>query len=373
MVDIRRRSATSLKPLFNHFGREKWTYVFGAFIWALVWYGTMVLMSYIQGPDASGFPVDVMPLLAGLPIIIVGWRAVALGDKLEDALRDFDDGAAFIFPTNKPGILRIFLADFRQSIKWWSRVISAGIGIVSLVGVIALATWQGAVGTDQLLAVLLMIGVPLIAWPIGTLLGQLMGFGQLNRIMKRHGIRLAGVSTPQARDALRVLGDIRTFAAIAPLIMCYWFAGWWIAWSLGFASEYASLWKTQFLILWIVSITLFIFVGIIPAHSFRRTVSELSGEEAGRAAREEQITQAQNDLDQWQLSSADRSRHQRQRIDELEDFIKNLREQQIEYRFLNTNLLIALLAVNLFILGAPLVVELFAAPVLNSAFQGTKA
>ncbi|EJT01458.1 hypothetical protein [Rhizobium sp. CCGE 510] len=155
--------------------------------------------------------------------------------------------------------------------------------------------------------------------------------------------------------------------------MCYWFAGWWIAWSLGFASAYASLWKTQFFILWIVSIALFAFVGIVPAHSFKKTVSELSGGAEGRASREEQITQAQNDLEQWHQSWADRSRHQRQRVDELEDFIKNLREQQIEYRFLNTNLLIALLVVNLFILAAPIAVELFAAPVLNPAFQGTKA
>lgn len=137
----------------------------------------------------------------------------------------------------------------------------------------------GADGVHQLLSVLLVIGVPLIALPIGTLLGQLMGFGRLNHIMKRHGIGLAGISTPQAREALRALARVRTFAVIAPLIMCYWFAGWWIAWSLGVGSEYASLWKTQFLILWLVSIALYIFAGILPAHSFRMWVAELSGEQ----------------------------------------------------------------------------------------------
>ncbi|AIC31318.1 hypothetical protein IE4771_PE00092 (plasmid) [Rhizobium etli bv. mimosae str. IE4771] len=373
MADALRRPWASLDPIFEHFRREKWTYVFGAFIWALVWYGSMVLMSFIQGEDLSGFPVDVMPLIAGVPIIVVGWRGVALGGRLEDALHDFDDGAAFSFPSNKPGVLKDFLADFRRSIKWWSRIISVAIALISLAGVIALASWQGEDIIHQLLAVMLVIGVPLIAWPIGNLLGQLMGFGRLNRIMTRHGIGLAGVSTPQARDALLVLEQVRIFAAIAPLIMCYWFAGWWIAWSLGVAGDYAELWKTQFFILWMVSIVLFIFVGIIPAHGFKQMVLGLSGGEEGRAARQEQIDQAEKDLEQWQQSSASRSRHQRQRIAELEFFIRNLKEQKIESRLLNVKLLLALLIVNLLILVGPVAVSVLLESWNNPIFQGTKA
>ncbi|QRM41669.1 hypothetical protein F3X89_22000 [Rhizobium rhizogenes] len=155
--------------------------------------------------------------------------------------------------------------------------------------------------------------------------------------------------------------------------MCYWFAGWWIAWSLGVGSEYASLWKTQFLILWLVSIALYIFAGILPAHSFRMWVAELSGGAEGRAARQEQIEQAEKDLQLWQQTSAEQSRHQLQRIDELEFFIRNLKEQQIESRLLNTKLLLALLFVNLVVLIAPLAMTLLFAPITNPAFQGTKA
>ncbi|TCA23638.1 hypothetical protein E0H70_28235 [Rhizobium leguminosarum bv. viciae] len=155
--------------------------------------------------------------------------------------------------------------------------------------------------------------------------------------------------------------------------MCYWFAGWWIAWSLGIASDYADLWRTQFFVLWMVSIALFIFVGILPAHSFKQMVLGLSGGEKGRAARQEQIDQAESDLLQWQQASASHSRHQRQRIAELEFFIGNLKEQKIESRFLNVKLLLALLVVNLLVLIVPVVIAVLVEPPGNPASQAAKA
>lgn len=368
-----KRTWKRLEPLREHFRREKWFYVFGAFVWALVWYGSMNLMSFIQGEQFSGFPVDVMPLIAGVPIIIVGWRAVAIGDKLEAALHDFDDGAAFTIPPGKPGVLTAFIADLRRSIVWWSRIISAVIVFISLAGVLTFARQSNSDSIHQFLAVLLVLGVPLIAFPIGTLLGQLLGFSRLNHVIRRHGITLAGFSTPQSRDAWRALAGIRTFAVIAPLIMCYWFAGWWIAWSLGIGSNYGFLWKTQFLMLWLVSIAILVFAGIIPAHNFKKMLEQTSGGAQGRAARQRQVSEAEDDLKQWQQSSNAGLRHQRQRIEELDEFISNLKDQEIENRFLDTKLLVALLAVNLVILVTPPILGFFTTPPQNPAFQGTKA
>ncbi|MBW8298485.1 MAG: hypothetical protein K0M60_02655 [Hydrogenophaga sp.] len=361
MLDAWRHFADVLTPALDHLLRQRWSYVFSAFIWAFVWYATMNLLTYFQG-DYSPFPQDVMPLIAGLPIIVVGWRAVALAGKLEHAVGDFDDGAAFVFPSGKVGAFGAFLADFRNSIRWWSRVISAAIVIVSVAGVLLLTSFAGSDLIHRPLGLLLILGVPLIALPIGNLLGQLMGFGQFTRIMDRHEIKLAGLSTPQARNALRVLEDVRIFAVLAPLVMCYWFAGWWIAWDLDYGTDYRDLWRTQFVVLWMVSIALYIFVGLLPARSFRKRITELSGGAEGKTARDEQIRLAEADLNHWQQPSAEHSRHQRQRIAELELFIANLKDQRIESRLLDMRLLLALLAVNLLILILPLVEGQFSSP-----------
>ncbi|CAN7770664.1 hypothetical protein LJR245_007518 [Rhizobium leguminosarum] len=354
------------RPLLDHFQRQKWYYIFGAFIWTFVWWGMMNLMKHFQAE--SPFPLDVMPLIAGLPIIIVGWQAVALSGKLEHAMGDFDDGAAFVFPAGKAGTFRAFLADFRHSMTWWSRVISLAIVVVSLVGVLLLTSFADADWIHRLLGFALIIGVPLIALPIGSLLGLLMGFGQFTRIMDRHQIKFAVLSTPQARKAVRVLERVRIFAAMAPLIMCFWFAGWWIVWALGYSVEYREMWRTQFVVLWIVSIALFIFVGLFPARNFRRRMAELSGGMEGQRARDEQIRLARSDLEHWQQPAAERSRHQRQRIRELKLFIANLEDQRIESRFLDIRLLTAVLALNLIIFIVPIAVSVLAAP-SNPVFQ----
>ncbi|WP_426232351.1 hypothetical protein [Pararhizobium sp. DWP3-4] len=366
MHDVFRQFLDVLTPALDHLGRQKWLYVFAAFIWAFVWYAMMNLLKYYEG-SYSPFPQDIMPLIAGLPIIIVGWRAVALAGKLGHAVGDFDDGAAFVFPPGKVGAFGAFLADFRTSIRWWSRVFSAAIVVVSLAGVLSLTSFSDGDVVDRLLGLLLLIGVPLIALPIGNLLGQLMGFGQFTRIMDRHEIKLAGLSTPQARNALRVLEGVRIFAVLAPLVMCYWFAGWWMAWDLDYDTSYLY-WRPQFVVLWIVSILLYIFVGLLPARNFRKRIAELSGGTDGKTARDEQIKLAEADLDHWQQPSAERSRHQRQRIDELKLFISNLKDQRIESRFLDMRLLLALLAANLLILVLPLAVAQFSIPA-RSTFQ----
>lgn len=345
----------------SHFVRRKWAYVFAAFVWALVWYAVMnvltVALERIPGlGEVAPFPVDVMPLIAGVPIIIVGWRAVALGSRLEEAIGNFDDGAAFVFPAGQAGAMKKFMSDLRRTISWYSKLVSAVIFLISLTGVILLTSINDLDSAHLFISFLLIVGVPAIALPIGTLLGRLLGYGQFVRIMGRNGIALAGLSTPQARAALRELESVHAFAIIALSVLCFWFAGWWISWGLGYGLEYESMWRTQFLVLSLVSISLFITAGIWPAWSFRRRVAELSGGTAGRHAREEQIRQANADLVLWQGATAQKARQQRERIVELKRFIANLEDQRIESWLLDPRLLAFLLAINLAIPVLPLLI-----------------
>ncbi|TIP25748.1 MAG: hypothetical protein E5X67_23430 [Mesorhizobium sp.] len=345
----------------RHFAHRKWAYIFAAFVWALVWYAAMnvltIALERIPGlGEAAPFPVDIMPLIAGVPIIIVGWRAVALGNRLEKAIDNFDDGAAFVFPAGQAGAKKKFLNDLKKTISWYSKLVSAAIFLISLAGVILLTSINGADSVDFFITFLLIVGVPAIALPIGTLLGRLLGYGQFVRIMDRNGIELAGLSTPQAREALRELESLHVFAIIALTVLCFWFAGWWITWGLGYGLEYKSMWRTQFLVLWFVSIGLFTAAGIWPAWSFRRRVAKLAGGPEGRHAREEQIRQARADLEHWQGATPQKSRQQRERIAELTRFIGNLEDQRIERWLLDPRLLVFLLAINLAALVLPLLI-----------------
>ncbi|MBZ9763372.1 hypothetical protein LB553_21160 [Mesorhizobium sp. CA8] len=330
-----------------HFGRQKWSYIFAAFVWALVWYSTMDVLTYLQ--PLRQFPFDIMPIIAGVPIIAVGWRAVALGNRLGLAVKDFDDGAAFVLPAGQPGAKRTFLGDIKRTIDRYSKLVSATIFTISLVGVILLTTANG-LSDNPFIGLLLLIGVPLIALPIGALLGQLVGYAQFWRTMDRNGIALAGLSTPQARTALHGLESLHVFAVIALSVLCFWFAGWSVVWGLGYSQEYESVWRTQFLILWIVSISLFVAAGVRPAWNFRRRVALLSGGHEGRRARDEMVRQALQDLQSWRDPSAKASRQQRERIAELQRFIANLKDQRIESRLLDPRLLVFLLALNVLLL-----------------------
>lgn len=347
------------KCVRRHFAVQKWSYIFASFVWALVWYTimnilTIMLQKMPDFQDAAPFPVDPMPLIAGLPIIIVGWRAVRLGDQLRLAVQDFDDGAAFVFPVGKPGANRDFLEDLKKTITWYSRIVSVGIFALTLVSVLSITVINGLNAADLFVTALLIVGVPLIALPIGTLLGQLVGYAQFVRIMDRNGIALAGLSTPQARSALRGLENVHAFAIIALSVLCFWFAAWWVLWMLGYSETYEQVWRTPFLVLWIVSISLFTAAGAWPAWSFRRRVAELTGGEEGHKAIDSQIKQATDDLKRWQDLSSEKTRQQRERIAELRRFIANLEDQLIESWLLDPRLHTVLVILNLFILTLPM-------------------
>lgn len=340
------------RSVIEHFRRQKWSYIFAAFVWALVWYAVMDVLVYLE--PASPFPFDFMPLLAGVPIIIFGWRAVAIGDQLGLVIRGFDDGAAFVFPAGRAGAIDGFLSDLKKTIGFYSKLVSAAIFIISLVGVVLLTSRDGADGVDKFTTPLLVIGVPLISLPVGALLGQLVGYAQFNRIMDRHEIALGGLSTQQARAALHGLESVHVIAVVALSVLCFWFAGWWVAWELGYGVDYERPWRMQFLVLWIVSIVLFVAAGILPARSFRLRVAELGGGVEGRKAREMQIQQAKADLERWQDPAAEKSRRQRERIAELKLFIANMEDQRIESRLLDLRLLVFVAVMNLAILVLPL-------------------
>jgi hypothetical protein len=353
VIEVARQRA-GWRTVSLYLGRRKWSYIFGAFVWALVWYATMDLLK-LWVPE-SQWDFDIMPVVAGIPIILVGWRAVALDRQLRDSIDNFDDGAAFAFPAGKPGARRIFLEDVRGTIRWWSRTTAAVITASAIVATISIAMSAFEAGNDFAVypALLLAVGVPLIALPVGVLLGQLVGFAQLLRVMDRNGIALAGLATPQAREALRGLEGIFTFAVIATMVMCLWFAAWWVAWAFGLDPfDYEADWKSRMLVWWALSVILFILAAAWPAWRFRRRVVGLSGGPEGKRAIEDQVRQAEADLQRLRQAAAEKPRYRREQIADLERFIANLKDQRIGTWVLDERLHAALLTLNLMLFLLP--------------------
>ncbi|WEZ85495.1 hypothetical protein P6U16_25855 (plasmid) [Rhizobium sp. 32-5/1] len=124
--------AGALTEATRHVSRQIWIYVFAALIWALVWYGMMDVLTLLNSNPS--FPFDVMPIVAGIPIIVVGWRAASLGQELQKAIRRFNDAAAFVFPAGQSGTLGAFLDDLSKTVTRWSRLTAAGIFVIAVVG-----------------------------------------------------------------------------------------------------------------------------------------------------------------------------------------------------------------------------------------------
>ncbi|WEZ85494.1 hypothetical protein P6U16_25850 (plasmid) [Rhizobium sp. 32-5/1] len=165
----------------------------------------------------------------------------------------------------------------------------------------------------------------------------------------------SSLASPQARLALRNLESIHVLAVVALFVLCFWFAAWSLVWQFGFAAGYYELWSRQFLIFWLVSMTLFVVAGFIPARNFKKRVRDLEGGASGRAARERQLQEACDDLRQWRDAAPKPSRQQRDRIAELELFIAGLKDQRIHSPWLDARLLFVILFVNAALFAMPFV------------------
>lgn len=191
-----------------------------------------------------------------------------------------------------------------------------------------------------------MIGPGIV---VGLLLGRLVGYGKLNKIMERRGIRLSGLTTLQARSAMRGLQHVFEFAVVSTMLCCHWFAAWWVLWSLGM-THYRSWWILT-LPLWMISLSVFIFSARQPARAFHRRLDELYGGAEARRALEQQLAEAQED--RAKLNTTEMDRRRRAELAELDVFIADLADRHFRSPLLNPTLLDVLIAWNIGLMVIP--------------------
>jgi hypothetical protein len=287
--------------------------------------------------------------------VLVGWRAVRLHEKVQAAVAGLDSGAGFIVADD--GSIAGFLADLRRTVRNWGWAVGVSIAIVMVGGfvygaVAGLISPYPDVVTWSLtgLLALVMVGVGFV---VGQLLGHLFGFGQLNRVMKRHRISLAGISTPGARAAMRSLEEVFGFAVLGSMVMCGWFALWWVVWHLGFDPlGYRSIWFYLFVALWLVSFTVFIFAGRWPALSFQRSLDALFGGADMREAIDRQLQAAK--AEKLELIKMPEDWRANIELRELERYIDDIEQRRFRSLLLHPYVLNALVVLNVVFFVMPL-------------------
>lgn len=342
---------------WRELGLTDWTFVL--FAWLTVGYLVFIVAELLVHPKAD---FDFMPVAAGVFIVPIGWLAVRLRNRTVGAVDGLDDGAALSLPDE--GSFPKFQSDFAREVRRWKLIVSAAVLIVIVCGFIHFLYKNGMFEGDNLLSsnaelfggVVLGVVMVSAAAVIGSLLGSLVGYGLLHRVMARHHIALAGLATPQAREAVQILEGVFGYAVLATSALCQWLGAWLLAWNLGFDSNgYAEMWYGMFAILWPISFALFLVAGLFPSFPFQRRIDALYGGTEARLALDRQIADANRDragilagiqAGNWRL---------RPDLADLDRFIQAKQERQFRSPLLRPPVLYGVLACNLALIVAVLV------------------
>jgi hypothetical protein len=319
---------------------------------------TCAYFVYIIMEENNPHPIvrfDFMPVLAGIMVVPVGWQAVRLRRQVDAALAGLDGGAALVVVDEDS--MREFLADMHVTVGHWS----VGVGLFVAAVMLAINFYLVVPDLGNLNAAntvsdaIRTIVMTVVGWLIGLLLGRLAGFAKLFRVMDRHEIKLAGLSTPAARIAMRSLEQVFRFATMATNVLCHWFACWWVLWSLGIDphQQYSELWARPFLILWGVSFALYLWTARAPALAFQRRLDTLYGSSAERGAVDISLVEAEAELGLLKNLTNTPNRRWRAELSELERYIAHLKELRFRSRLLNPRILNALIAWNLLLIVIP--------------------
>jgi hypothetical protein len=324
-------------------------WLFVGMAWLTCLWLIFIVMEQFNPDPTVGF--DFMPVVTGIPTILIGWRAVRLHEQVDEALAGLNDGAAFI--VTEENSWGEFLADMDLTVKRWALGIAILITVIMLgINVYLITPDLGNLDLEIVATTTIRTVVMAIAgWLIGLLLGRLAGFARLFSVMDKHEIRLAGLSTTAAQIAMRSLERVFSFATLVTSLLCMWFAAWWIAWALGYEG-YAHEWRWPFLALWAVSFALYLWAARAPALAFQRRLDTLYGDSAGRERIDRNLGVAEAEL--VVLKAAGKpSRRMRAETFELERYVKHLKELRFRSQLLNPRLLDALLVGNILLIAIP--------------------
>jgi hypothetical protein len=330
--------------------RYDWIFLFLA--WLTGWYLVLITNEAFAANSNLGF--DFLPVVAGVPVVILGWRAVRLREQVDEAVAALDEGAGLVI--TEENSFATFMLDLKKTIRWWGLALALIVDIVMVAG-LAYVVVAGFVDVDQgpvmlVLTVLLVAVMVGVGFLIGQLLGHLIGFGQLNSVMLRHGISIAGLSTVGARSAMRSLEGVFRFSVLTSMVMCGWFVVWWVTWHVGLdPHKYRKAYSGLFLAFWAVSFGVFLFAGRRPALGFQRMIDELYGGADRRRSIDRQLKAATQE--RATLAKSGVRTPQQRDIAELDRYIDDLKDRQFHSRLLHPYVLNGLAVFNVIFLVAP--------------------
>ena len=229
---------TSMRALIASFTRvQPLEWMFVGFGWLTLAYLTFIVVEQLRpevysptGQPYERWPFDILPVFAGVCVVAFGWRALRLGANLAEVIEKLDTDAGLVEQRD------VTIAAFKELLKkeigkrqiWAAAAVAsllmAGYASMFLAGNLSFNDGPVGAGFAILLGVVMLVSGACI----GYLLGRLWGNGRLPAVMKQHGIVFSGLTSAKAQQAMEALEDVYVYAELATMIVCHWFALWWI-------------------------------------------------------------------------------------------------------------------------------------------------
>jgi hypothetical protein len=362
------RPGASMRALLASFaGMQPMEWMFVGFGWLTLAYLTFIVVEQLRpevysqaGQRYDRWPFDILPVFAGVCVVVFGWRALRLGAVVSENIDKLDTDAGLVEQRD------VTVAAFKDLLKkdigkrqiWAATAVASLLmaGYVSMLMAGSLSFNDGPVGAG--FAILLGVVMLVSGACIGYLLGRLWGNGRLPAVMKQHGIVFSGLNSAKAQQAMEALEDVYVYAELATMIVCHWFALWWILFSLGIDPLDYGQWIYLFLACWALGLGFFLVGARAPAIALsqNRDATGASVEEQNELRRK-MLKEAQEDLARLTVLPRPATADQLERHD-LQVYIAQLEAVRVGKLWLGKKFLDFLIVENLVLFLVPLAYRL---------------
>jgi hypothetical protein len=322
-------------------------WIFAGLSWLTLWY---LALNVFDKFNVFAGSFDFLPIAVALPAIAVGWWGFRIGNRVELAINRLDSGVGL--KRSSEDTIEAFRVDLYRTVRWWSLATATILSLIMAAVFFfennhadarAQLGYHASVTPIQILRSLVMVCVGFV---IGYMIGRLIGYGNLHRVMNRNQIQLANLSTPESQSAMKGIESVYEQAVFISMGLCAWFTAWWLVWSLGFdPGGYRDSWRSMFFYLWLVSIVIYVLAARLPIEAFSRRLDELYGGSDARVALDIQLAEAGEDLSR--INAAEDPTE----ITELQLFIQNLKARQLRSPWLRTRFLDFLIVTDMLAFG----------------------
>lgn len=358
-----RISRRTLAASFAEVRPMEWMFV--GFGWLTLAYFAFIATEQLR-PDAISpetgqayerWDFDILPVFAGVCVVVFGWRALRLGDSVAHAISELDQESGLLEQGDVS--VEAFKDDFKKTVRHRQYAGAVAVALLLMTGYGA-ALWggnlslgSGPVGTG--FAILLGAVMFVSGCSVGYLLGRLWGHGRLPAVLSNHRIAFSGLASAKAQAAMAALEDVYIYAELATMVTCHWFALWWIIWSLGFDPMGYKQWLYMFLAAWLLGLGFFQLGARGPAIALRKSRDATGATvEEQNNLRLRQIAEAEEDCAKLEGKPQPLSAADRRDLNDLEAYIGQLRAIRAGRRSLDKWFLDALLIENLALFFIPL-------------------